>query len=187
MQKGAMFLNRPNNRRKTYRVKTRNTFKRNDWMGSYQIVRSKMEKTRVLLTDAELARYVPKTELFNAENLKAMLKEFNQVYVKPDCGRGGKRVIFIVLQDGGGYQIHYETTATKVDKIAAAAKFVDEVAAGDQFIIQQGISLLRIDKHLLICGSTCKSLTKMGGNRYDCQDDGAGESGYKLLPGINPG
>jgi glutathione synthase/RimK-type ligase-like ATP-grasp enzyme len=115
-------------------------------MGSYQIVRSKMEKTRVLLTDAKLARYVPKTQLFDDENLKAIVGEHNQVYVKPDCGRGGKRVIFIKAQDGGGYEIHYETTATKVEEIAAAAKFVDEIANGDPFIIQQGINLLCIDK-----------------------------------------
>lgn len=114
-------------------------------MGSYQIVRSKMEKTRVLLTDTKLARYVPKTELFSEETLKAILKEHNQVYVKPDCGRGGKRVICITAKDGG-YQIYYETTATKVEEIAEATKYVDEVANGDQFIIQQGINLLRIDR-----------------------------------------
>jgi hypothetical protein len=115
-------------------------------MSSSQVVRSKIEKTRVLLTDTELARYIPKTELFNAENLEAMLKEFNFVYVKPDCGRGGKRVILIVLQDSGDYQIYYETTTTKTDKIAAVVKFVDKVAAGDKFIIQQGINMLRIDR-----------------------------------------
>ena len=115
-------------------------------MGSYQIVRSKMEKTSVLLTDAELARYVPKTKLFNAENFKAMLKEFHYVYVKPDCGRGGNRVILVVLQDGGGYQIYYETTVTKANKIAAVIKFVNKVAAGDKFIIQQGINMLRINR-----------------------------------------
>ncbi len=115
-------------------------------MGSYQIVRSKMEKTRVLLTDAKLSRYVPKTELFDDESLKAILKEHNLVYVKPDCGRGGKRVICIMAQDGLGYQIYYETTATQVEEIAAVSSFVDKVAKGDQFIIQQGINLLRIDR-----------------------------------------
>ena len=115
-------------------------------MGAYQVVRSKMEKTRVLLTDAKLTRYVPKTVLFNAANLEAMLKEFYTVYVKPDCGRGGIRVIFFLLQDGGGCHIHYETTATKFKSVATAAKFVDKVAAGDRFIIQQGINLLRIGK-----------------------------------------
>jgi len=115
-------------------------------MGSYQIVRSKMEKTSVLLTDAKLARHIPKTELFNAENLKEILKEFYQAYVKPDCGRGGKRVIYIVLQGGREYQIYYETKATKVYTISAVTNFVDKVADGDQFIIQQGIRLLRIDR-----------------------------------------
>lgn len=113
-------------------------------MGSYQIVRSKMEKTSVLLTDAELARYVPKTELYNAVNLKAMLDEFYFVYVKPDCGRGGNRVILIVSQEGGGYKIYYETKAIKVERIAAVVKFINKVAAGDQFIVQQGINMLRI-------------------------------------------
>jgi hypothetical protein len=115
-------------------------------MGAYQVVRSKMEKTRVLLTDEKLARYVPKTDYYNSANLEAFLKEFSQVYVKPDCGRGGKRVIFIELRDSGDYQIHYETTVKNVDTIAEAAKFVHKVAAKDQFIIQQGISLLRIGK-----------------------------------------
>lgn len=115
-------------------------------MGAYQIVRSKMEKTSVLLTDAKLARYVPQTVQFNATNLETMLKNFSLVYVKPDCGRGGKRVISIALQDGGCYRIHYETSETKVDKIAAAVKYVNKVAAGDPFIVQQGINLLRIDR-----------------------------------------
>lgn len=115
-------------------------------MGSYQIVRSKMEKTRVLLTDAKLARYVPRTELFNAENLQAMLKEFNFVYVKPDCGRGGKRIVLVMLQEGGGYQVYYEITVTKVDNITAVVKFVEKLAAGDQFIIQQGINMVRIGR-----------------------------------------
>jgi len=115
-------------------------------LGSYQIVRSKMEKTRVILTDERLALHVPKTELFNSENLKAMLKEYDFVYIKPDCGRGGKRVILIVSQDDGGYQIYYDTEATKVNKITAAVKFVDKIADGDQFIIQQGINMLRIGR-----------------------------------------
>lgn len=115
-------------------------------MGSYQIVRSKMEKTRVLLTDAKLARYIPKTELYNAENLKEILKEFNQAYVKPDCGRGGKRVLYITLQGNRRFIIYHETTVTKVYTITAVTDFVDKIAHGDQFIIQQGISLLRIDK-----------------------------------------
>ena len=115
-------------------------------MGSYQIVRSKMEKTSVLLTDAELALYVPKTKLFNAENLKAMIREFNFVCVKPDRGRGGNRVILVVFHEGGGYLIYYETAVTKVDKIAAVVKFINKIADGDQFIIQQGINMLRIGR-----------------------------------------
>lgn len=115
-------------------------------MGKYQIVRSKMEKTRVMLSNTNLTPYVPETELFNAKQLYVMLQEFNQVYVKPDCGRGGKRVILIRLVDDGTYQFHYKTSASIFHNIAEAVNFVDEVAAGDQFIIQQGISLLRIDK-----------------------------------------
>lgn len=113
-------------------------------MGSYQIVRSKMEKTRVLLTDAKLTRFVPRTEPYNIKNLQAMLKEVHQVYVKPDCGRGGNRVMSLALHGDGGYQIYYETTVTKVDTIAAAANFIDKVAGKDPFIIQQGINLLSI-------------------------------------------
>ena len=111
-------------------------------MGSYQIVRSKMIKTNVLLADEKLARYVPKTELYSIENLKKMLKEFQRVYVKPDCGRGGNRVLCITTQSSRSYKIYYEGAEKVFEKMADVVHFIDEVADGDPFIIQKGIHLL---------------------------------------------
>lgn len=113
-------------------------------MSPYQIVRSKMEKTRVLLTDSELARCIPETVLYSPENLEKMLKKYSHVYVKPDCGRGGNRVIAIVMDDAPLCRIHYETKIQGGKTVAAAASFIAGVAAGDRFIIQQGIQLLCI-------------------------------------------
>src|SRR5690606_40165964 len=60
---------------------------------SYQVVRSKMAKTSVMLKDPGLARYIPETVFYSRANLERMLNQHKHVYVKPDCGRGGNKVI----------------------------------------------------------------------------------------------
>ena len=114
-------------------------------MLSYQIVRSKMKKTGVLLADTALACYIPKTEFYTPGNLEQMLKEHCRVYVKPDRGRGGKKVISVVMEKAGLCRIHYQTRILKAASIDKAAAFVESVTGNSRFIIQQGINLLRID------------------------------------------
>ncbi|NLP37074.1 MAG: YheC/YheD family protein [Firmicutes bacterium] len=115
-------------------------------MSSYQVVRSKIAKTKVLLTEPWLARFVPETKLFSSENLKAMLAKFNEVYVKPDRGRRGERVIAISVLPDGSYQIKHENAENTVEKIANAVNFVKKIAGNDQFIVQRGITMLCVDE-----------------------------------------
>ncbi|NLM51798.1 MAG: YheC/YheD family protein [Firmicutes bacterium] len=111
-------------------------------MSSYQVVRSKMAKTKVLQTDAWLSRFIPETKLFSKENLKTMLSKYSKVYVKPDCGRKGERVMAINFIPGEGYKIHYTDSAKTVADIPAVVKFVKEIAENDKFIVQRGIDML---------------------------------------------
>ncbi|MEW5785841.1 MAG: YheC/YheD family protein [Bacillota bacterium] len=111
----------------------------------YQIVRSKMEKTKVLLTDRELALYIPETVFYSPENLEKMLTSYALVYVKPDRGRGGKRVISIVKNQAGFCRLHYKTEIMNYQTVKEAASYITSVSAGDSFIIQQGIHLLCIN------------------------------------------
>jgi len=112
---------------------------------TYQVVRSKTAKTGVLLKDPGLDRYIPETELYSRENLARMLNKYKYVYVKPDCGRGGNKVISINLDDGGSCSIHYDTRILKGKTVAEAAALVERISAGAPFIIQQGIKLLTIN------------------------------------------
>ncbi|MEW5783489.1 MAG: YheC/YheD family protein [Bacillota bacterium] len=114
-------------------------------MPPYQIVRSKMEKTRALLSDPVLARYIPKTELYSPDNLKKMLSDYSLVYVKPDRGSGGGRVISIGLKASKLCRVHYETKIQQDLTMEAVHSFIAGIAGGDRFIIQQGIKLLTID------------------------------------------
>lgn len=114
-------------------------------MSSYQVVRSKMAKTRVLLADAWLSRFVPETRFFNHDNLKAMLAKYGKVYVKPNRGRKGERVMAISALPGGSWQIQYETAEKRFEEISGVVAFVNEIAGGDKFIIQRGINLLCLD------------------------------------------
>ncbi len=110
-------------------------------MHPYQIVRSKMAKISVLTADPELACYVPKSVVFSAETLKEMLRVYNYVYVKPDYGRGGKRVISVASEDSEHYRVHYKAEIMTGKTFEETASYIDRVAAGDRFLIQQGIYL----------------------------------------------
>ena len=114
-------------------------------MHTYQVVRSKMAKTSVLLKDPGLVRYIPETEPYSRENLVRMLHKYRHVYVKPDCGRGGNKVISIYLDNAGGCSIHYDTHILKGKTAADAAALVEKIAAGERFIVQRGIKLLTIN------------------------------------------
>jgi glutathione synthase/RimK-type ligase-like ATP-grasp enzyme len=112
----------------------------------YQIVRSKMDKTRVMLADPQLACYIPETVYYSPQNLARMLSAYALVYVKPDRGRGGERVISIRRSGGEVFQIHFETKILPNQTLKEAVSFVARIAAGSRFIIQQGIEVLQIDK-----------------------------------------
>lgn len=111
----------------------------------YQVVRNKMNKLRVLLADPDLAPYVPETVFYSPENLKRMLTTHGLVYVKPNRSRGGERVISIKLDEAGSCLVHYQTNTAPGKTLEETAALIDTIAAGDRFMIQQGIEVLRVN------------------------------------------
>lgn len=113
-------------------------------MAPYQVVRSKMSKLSALLQDPELAPYIPETVFNSSENLERMLKDYSLVYVKPDKGRGGERVIAVQLNKAGHYRVHYKTHIQDNMSFDAVKSFIAAVMQNKKSIVQQGIKLMRI-------------------------------------------
>lgn len=111
-------------------------------MGGRQLA-SKWLKTEALLTDPEVAPYIPQTRGLNRENLYSMLESYGFVVVKPIVGGGGYGVIKI-NRSGMGYSI------TKTLQTSRYANFNDmyqallRVKVRRKYLIQQGIHLARI-------------------------------------------
>ncbi|PKM82110.1 MAG: hypothetical protein CVU88_03545 [Firmicutes bacterium HGW-Firmicutes-13] len=116
-------------------------------MARYQIVRSKIKKTRVLQSDRQISKYIPTTLLYNKANLEKMLDQYPLVFVKPDCGRKGFRVA-AVEKDDDNYFIYYNSKEILLKAFDKVTAFVKELSRGNRFLVQQGIKVLKIDQRL---------------------------------------
>ena len=112
-------------------------------MKAYQIVRSKLVKTKVLQNDEFVAKYIPKTVLYDKENLQKMLNLYQMIFVKPECGKGGDRVMSLSRRQDG-YLVRSGGKSMPCRSFNRAAKTVEQFFRGDTFLIQQGIDLMSV-------------------------------------------
>lgn len=113
-------------------------------MRRYQVVRSKMKKTRILLTDKKLSEFVPVTMTYNYGHLNHMLKRFSLVFIKPNRGRKGFKVA-AVKKEYGSFAVHFNSTVFIIQTLDEVNKFFKEFSGDKKFLIQQGIDVLKID------------------------------------------
>lgn len=113
-------------------------------MKVYQIVKSKMAKIKVLQNDEFIANYLPETVWYDKDNLQKMLTLYQTVFVKPDYGKGGERVMSL-SREQDGYLVRYGAKSLPGLSFNRAAKTVEQFFRGDTFLIQQGIGLLSVD------------------------------------------
>ncbi|GAB6991563.1 YheC/YheD family protein [Paenibacillus pini] len=112
-------------------------------MGGRQLA-SKWLKTEALLTDAEVAHYIPETKSLTTANLQDMLTKFGFVVVKPIVGGGGYGVIKIA-STGSGYQITHSFQSHQYDSFSKMYSALFKIKAKRNYLIQQGIHLARIN------------------------------------------
>ena len=91
-----------------------------------------------------LVPYLPETVFYSPENLERMLKDHTLVYVKPDKGRGGERVVAVQLNKDGRYRVHYKTHIQDNMTFDAVRAYLAGVMQVKKSIVQQGIKLLRV-------------------------------------------
>lgn len=106
-------------------------------------IKSKWKKTKWLLEDSRLKRYVPATALFSKSSLQTMLAAYSTVYFKPVSGSGGKQIIRITTRKDGGFQTQLDSVKTKYKSLDGLYKGLKGYAGKKEFLLQKGIKLAR--------------------------------------------
>lgn len=104
---------------------------------------SKWLKTSVLRKDSRVARHIPETRMYNADNLSAMLRSYGRVVVKPVVGTGGSGVIMII-RSGSGYMVRHRRKSTHYGSFDAMLAAVGRIKHKRSYLIQRGINLATI-------------------------------------------
>ncbi|UQZ33293.1 hypothetical protein C2I18_06800 [Paenibacillus sp. PK3_47] len=105
---------------------------------------SKWLKTEALLSDARIAGYIPRTMEYSAAGLLKMLKRYGNVVIKPVVGGGGYGVIK-VFRDQRGYGFTYMDRTRVYSSFPAMRRSLERAKVRRKYLIQQGISLARIN------------------------------------------
>lgn len=106
-------------------------------------VASKWLKTKVLLTDPQIAPHIPHTKLLSAANLRDMLAKHGMVVLKPVRGGGGNGLMKIT-QSGGRYTLAYRANTTVYSGFGAMLGAVNRIRRGRRYLIQKGIHLAQV-------------------------------------------
>jgi hypothetical protein len=110
---------------------------------SIRIVKSKLAKTRILLMNRNLVRYIPITRKLTGTTLSSMLLVHRMVYVKPDLGMGGVGVIRVEQTAPSAYKLQHGTRIKHYSSIDRLYDGITRIKGKRTYLVQQGISLLR--------------------------------------------
>ncbi|MFA9556295.1 YheC/YheD family protein [Evansella sp. AB-rgal1] len=110
-------------------------------MANHRIIRSKMQKTRVLENDPILTHYVPDICWFSEKSLLLMLRKHQAVYIKPDKGRQGLGIWRIVTEDTFSYTISNGTDIKTTSKKNLYDELTKILHPKKKYLIQKGIDL----------------------------------------------
>ncbi|RXT07177.1 hypothetical protein EIZ39_13620 [Ammoniphilus sp. CFH 90114] len=100
-----------------------------------------MRKTRPLLDDPMLSKYVPEIHWFSAERLKKMLHKHTTVYVKPDEGSLGMGVRRLELDDSK-WKLTDRKSSKKLSPTKAIKTLIKKFNPNESYVVQQGIKFL---------------------------------------------
>jgi glutathione synthase/RimK-type ligase-like ATP-grasp enzyme len=113
---------------------------------SGQYVGSKWSKTKVLLQNKIISRYIPKTRKLNKLILKSMLNEYKMIYLKPINGTAGSGVIRVEkFKADGNKTYNYQQGKEKkhFPTVNALYQKIIKSKVKRNYIAQQGIHLLK--------------------------------------------
>ncbi|XMB29044.1 YheC/YheD family protein [Paenibacillus sp. BR2-3] len=106
-------------------------------------VQSKWIKTKLLLQNSFIKKFIPDTRKFNRSNLEQMIHSYGMVYVKPERGTYGNGVIRAERGDRHGYTYQIEEIIRTFETFDAFYKSLAKRTGGRSYLIQKGIHLLK--------------------------------------------
>ncbi|MGO4273237.1 YheC/YheD family protein, partial [Paenibacillus sp. TAF58] len=115
-------------------------------MNRARTVGSKWVKTKVLLLNKKLRKFVPETRIYNQSNLLAMLNKYKMVYVKPINGSFGQGVIRV--EKSGRYRFQSGKVARSFRTFLDLFTALNKAKLHRSYLVQQGIHLLTHQKKI---------------------------------------
>jgi glutathione synthase/RimK-type ligase-like ATP-grasp enzyme len=112
------------------------------------IIRSKVKKHRILSRYPAIRRHLPETYLLSQQTLFRLLRKYPDLYLKPVHGTGGSGIIRI-RRGSHAYHVQTGTTNTIVRDRRKLYSVVTQLTRRKRYLIQQGISLLTINRRPL--------------------------------------
>lgn len=104
-------------------------------------IANKLTKTRVLVRNQTLKKYVPTTRKMDKNTLYELLQKYKMVYVKPCCGSMGQGVIRIEKK-AHMYSYQSGTNVHKFTDYDKAYRAILKETQGKSYLVQKGIRLL---------------------------------------------
>ncbi|TVY08876.1 YheC/YheD family protein [Paenibacillus cremeus] len=107
---------------------------------------SKWIKTKLLLQNQDLRRFVPETHLFSKASLLSMLNKYSMVYIKPIHGSFGIGVMRVTKTESeNGKRYHYQSGLRKRSFASYQAMYqsILQTKPKKSYLVQQGIHMLK--------------------------------------------
>ncbi|AZN41200.1 YheC/YheD family protein [Paenibacillus albus] len=104
-------------------------------------IKSKWTKTKWLLSDRNLRRFVPETKPFTIKSLKRMTGKYKMIYFKPTGGTGGGGIARIMRGPGSRYHVKKDMRSAEVNSRRALYRKLKAIAGGKSYLLQKGIKL----------------------------------------------
>ncbi len=108
-------------------------------------IRSKMKKTQALLDHPVISQHIPETLWYNSSNLEDMLTRYKSIYIKPNRGRQGNRIIRVKKVNDVDWVLSYNDTSKKIPLPDISAE-LKSIMIKRKYIIQKGIDLATYQK-----------------------------------------
>jgi hypothetical protein len=112
-------------------------------MGKYQSasVKSKWTKTKWMLRDPGLKRYIPETAVYKKSVLKRYCKKYKLLYFKPTDGTGGFNITRIERKNPDKFLVKSSSGKSIAHSLDALHHRLNRSAKGRSYLLQQGIYL----------------------------------------------
>jgi hypothetical protein len=111
-------------------------------MGSGSMsLKDKWVKTKWLMADPKLRRFVPETKRFTRSALDRMIARYKMIYFKPADGTGGGGIARVERIVGRSYKVKMKRHSSRVSSIRALYRRLSAKAKRRNYLLQKGIYL----------------------------------------------